>query len=158
LVQAVAGEQVAPVWAQELIQNVAVLTQNVAVLTQNVAVLTQNVAVLTQNNDVLAQNNETLNINVAKLLKRTSAAEIKRKNGYVVPNGRNPDEVLFTPPPNDMDEAPDNFPRTIPDFATLTAGNRLSAIEKFYGLSHIGSITARIHSLAKEYGIQSTLL
>ena len=151
MVQAVAGEQVVPGWAQEIIQNIAVLTQNVAVLTQNVAVLTEN-------NDVLTQNYETLNINVAKLLKRTSAAEIKRKNSYVVPNVRNPDEVLFIPPPNDVDEAPDNFPRTIPDFASLTAGNHLLAIENFYGLSHVGSITARAHRLAKEYGIQSTLL
>ena len=128
--QAIAGEQVAPVWAQPFLQDLAVLTRDNAELTRNYAELTRNMAIL---------------------VKRSSASEIRRRNRYISVR-----DVSIIPPPNDTDDPPANFPRTILELTNLS-GRDLTIIENFYSLSHAGDLTTRKCRICEEYGIPPSM-
>lgn len=59
------------------------------------------------------------------------------------------------PPQLGNNPPPDNFPRTIGQVKGLQAGQLMTNIENYYGLSHQGNCNTRIRRIQRAYGIRS---
>ena len=64
------------------------------------------------------------------------------------------DEDEIQPPLNNLAPVPDAFPNTTLQLRNLVAGQLLTDIENYYGLSHNGNISLRKRRVFHAYGLR----